>query len=42
MATTVLVPDDYGLEVISALDGVRAVRYEPGDPYPPGPRTPRS
>lgn len=36
MATTVLVPDDYGLRVISALDGVRAVRYEPGGPVPAG------
>lgn len=36
MATTVLVPDDYGLEVISALDHVRAVRYQPGGSVPPG------
>ncbi|NNH70699.1 2-hydroxyacid dehydrogenase [Nocardia uniformis] len=36
MVTTVLVPDDYGVAVISALDGVRAVRYEPDGPVPPG------
>ncbi|MBF6180182.1 2-hydroxyacid dehydrogenase [Nocardia otitidiscaviarum] len=36
MATTVLIPDDDGLRAVSALDGVRAVRYEPGGPVPPG------
>ncbi|WP_188316953.1 2-hydroxyacid dehydrogenase [Solihabitans fulvus] len=31
----VLVPDDLGLAVMSEVDGVRAVRYTPGEPLPP-------
>jgi phosphoglycerate dehydrogenase-like enzyme len=31
----VLVPDDYGVSALSAVDGVRAVRYQPGEPLPP-------
>jgi phosphoglycerate dehydrogenase-like enzyme len=31
----VLVPDDYGVSVLSSVDGVRAVRYRPGEPLPP-------
>ncbi|PRY42783.1 phosphoglycerate dehydrogenase-like enzyme [Umezawaea tangerina] len=30
-----LVPDDYGLSALSSVDGVRAVRYEAGEPLPP-------
>ena len=31
---TVLVPDDLGVAALSDLDGVRAVRYQPGEPLP--------
>lgn len=30
-----LVPDDYGVTALSSVDGVRAVRYQPGEPLPP-------
>ncbi|CAM3653170.1 2-hydroxyacid dehydrogenase [Kibdelosporangium persicum] len=33
---TVLVPDDHGMSVLAGLDGVRAVRFEVGEPLPPG------
>ncbi|WNV90001.1 2-hydroxyacid dehydrogenase [Umezawaea sp. Da 62-37] len=35
MTLIVLVPDDYGVSALSSLDGVRAVRYEAGEPLPP-------
>lgn len=35
MTLTVLVPDDFGLQALSQVDGVRPVRYEPGEPLPP-------
>ncbi|MEO6084470.1 MAG: 2-hydroxyacid dehydrogenase [Umezawaea sp.] len=35
MTLIVLVPDDYGVSALSAVDGVRAVRYQPGEPLPP-------
>ncbi|MGW6448859.1 2-hydroxyacid dehydrogenase [Lentzea sp. NPDC055074] len=31
---TVLVPDDFGVQALSQVDGVRAVRYEPGEALP--------
>jgi phosphoglycerate dehydrogenase-like enzyme len=31
---SVLVPDDHGVDVLSGVAGVRAVRYEPGEPWP--------
>ena len=31
----VLVPDEYGVAALSQVDGVRAVRYEVGEPLPP-------
>ncbi|MCG8928297.1 2-hydroxyacid dehydrogenase [Lentzea sp. CC55] len=34
MTLTVLVPDDFGVQALSRVDGVRAVRYEPGRPLP--------
>lgn len=34
MAITVLVPDDEGLSALTGIDGVRAVKYEPGGPLP--------
>ncbi|MCS7480167.1 2-hydroxyacid dehydrogenase [Umezawaea endophytica] len=30
-----LVPDDYGVSVLSSVDGVSAIRYRPGEPLPP-------
>lgn len=33
--TTVLVPDDLGVRVLSEVEGVRPVRYEPGRALPP-------
>ncbi|WP_312872929.1 2-hydroxyacid dehydrogenase [Kibdelosporangium persicum] len=36
MPITVLVPDDHGMSVLAGLDGVRAVRFEVGEPLPPG------
>ena len=30
-----LVPDDYGVSALSSVDGVRPVRYQPGEPLPP-------
>ncbi|OLR91616.1 2-hydroxyacid dehydrogenase [Actinokineospora bangkokensis] len=38
MTTTVLVPDDHGLAVLSGVDGVRAVRYETLTDLPDGAR----
>ncbi|HEX6346591.1 2-hydroxyacid dehydrogenase [Umezawaea sp.] len=35
MTLIVLVPDDYGVTALSSVDGVRAVRYQPGEPLPP-------
>ncbi|GGP47016.1 2-hydroxyacid dehydrogenase [Saccharothrix coeruleofusca] len=35
MTLTVLVPDDLGLRVLSEVDGLLPVRYEPGEPIPP-------
>jgi phosphoglycerate dehydrogenase-like enzyme len=35
MTVTVLVPDDDGVAALSELDGVRAIRYEQGEPLPP-------
>ncbi|MCU1686236.1 MAG: serA [Amycolatopsis sp.] len=35
MTVTVLVPDDDGIAALSELDGVRAIRYEQGEPLPP-------
>ncbi len=34
MPVTVLVPDDYGVGVLARLDGIRPVRYTPGEPLP--------
>jgi len=34
MAITVLVPDDEGMTALSEVDGVRGVRYVPGEPLP--------
>ncbi|MEU7477593.1 2-hydroxyacid dehydrogenase [Lentzea sp. NPDC042327] len=31
---TVLVPDDFGVQALSRVDGVRPVRYTPGEPLP--------
>lgn len=31
---TVLVPDDFGVQALSQVDGVRPVRYVPGEPLP--------
>jgi phosphoglycerate dehydrogenase-like enzyme len=31
---TVLVPDDFGMQALSQVDGVRPVRYVPGEPLP--------
>jgi phosphoglycerate dehydrogenase-like enzyme len=31
---TVLVPDDFGVQALSQVDGVRPVRYTPGQPLP--------
>ncbi|WP_177154438.1 2-hydroxyacid dehydrogenase [Actinosynnema pretiosum] len=39
MTLTVLVPDDLGVTALSGVDGVRALRYEPGKPLPEGART---
>lgn len=33
---TVLVPDEWGVDALSGVDGVRAVRYEVGRPWPAG------
>jgi phosphoglycerate dehydrogenase-like enzyme len=33
---TVLVPDDHGMSVLGALDGVRPLRFDVGEPLPPG------
>ncbi|MDX8145544.1 2-hydroxyacid dehydrogenase [Lentzea sp. BCCO 10_0061] len=35
---TVLVPDDFGVQALSQVDGVRPVRYVPGEPLPSGAR----
>ncbi|GLZ35452.1 phosphoglycerate dehydrogenase [Lentzea sp. NBRC 105346] len=35
MTLTVLVPDEFGVEKLSGVDGVRPVRYTPGEPFPP-------
>ena len=35
MTITVLVPDDFGMSVLSGLDGVEAVRFDPRQPLPP-------
>ncbi|MEC3973801.1 2-hydroxyacid dehydrogenase [Amycolatopsis sp. H20-H5] len=35
MTVTVLVPDDEGLDALSEITGVRAVRYQWGEPTPP-------
>lgn len=32
---TVLVPDDFGVQALSQVDGARPVRYTPGEPLPP-------
>lgn len=32
----VLVPDDLGVKALSASPGIEAIRYVPGDPWPPG------
>ncbi|HEX5403263.1 MAG TPA: 2-hydroxyacid dehydrogenase [Pseudonocardiaceae bacterium] len=34
MTISVLVPDDHGVDALSGVDGVRPVRYEPGEPWP--------
>lgn len=34
MTLTVLVPDDLGVQTLSQVDGVRPVRYTPGEPFP--------
>ncbi|USX51409.1 2-hydroxyacid dehydrogenase [Lentzea sp. HUAS12] len=34
MTLTVLVPDDFGVQALSQVDGVRPVRYVPGEPLP--------
>ncbi|MFE9745551.1 2-hydroxyacid dehydrogenase [Saccharothrix saharensis] len=34
MSLTVLVPDELGVRVLSEVEGVRPVRYEPGQPLP--------
>lgn len=31
-----LVPDDYGMTELSTIDGVRPLRFQPGQPLPPG------
>ncbi|CAM4387466.1 2-hydroxyacid dehydrogenase [Nocardia ninae] len=36
MAVIVLVPDDYGFEVLSGIDGIQPLRYEAGEPLPEG------
>ncbi|MFC0109149.1 2-hydroxyacid dehydrogenase [Kibdelosporangium aridum] len=36
MPITVLVPDDHGMSVLAELPGVRPVRFEVGEPLPPG------
>lgn len=36
MAVIVLVPDDYGITAMSGIDGVRPMRYHPGEPLPDG------
>ena len=36
MPIDVLVPDDQGMAALSGLEGVRPVRFLPGDPLPPG------
>jgi phosphoglycerate dehydrogenase-like enzyme len=33
---TVLVPDDYGMAALSGIEGVRLLRFERGEPLPPG------
>lgn len=34
MPVTVLVPDDYGVGILARLDGIRPVRYAPGEALP--------
>lgn len=34
MTITVLVPDDYGVDALSGVEGVKAVRYMAGSPWP--------
>ncbi|MBP2323633.1 phosphoglycerate dehydrogenase-like enzyme [Kibdelosporangium banguiense] len=36
MPITVLVPDDHGMSVLGRLEGVRLVRFDVGEPLPPG------
>jgi phosphoglycerate dehydrogenase-like enzyme len=33
---TVLVPDDHGMAALTGIDGVRPLRFERGEPLPPG------
>ncbi|WP_407936593.1 2-hydroxyacid dehydrogenase [Lentzea tibetensis] len=35
MTLTVLVPDEFGVEKLSEVDGVRPILYTPGQPFPP-------
>ncbi|TDP98072.1 2-hydroxyacid dehydrogenase [Labedaea rhizosphaerae] len=36
--TTVLVPDEYGFDALTGVDGLTPVRYTPGEPWPEGAR----
>ncbi len=36
MTITVLVPTEMGVAALADVDGVRTLRYEPGEPLPPG------
>src|SRR2546429_4482407 len=36
MTITVLVPDDFGMSMLAGIEGVELIRYDAGEPLPPG------